>query len=138
MSDLVLDASLAVQWFLQDETDRSYSLNVLGSLSRKRAAVPILWFYEVGNALVMACRRNRVTGDRVQEFLLRLRSLPIDAAQQAPAVILGLPKFAMVCGLTNYDAAYLALALESRIPLATTDHALRAAAASARVSIFVP
>lgn len=48
MSDLVLDASLAPQWFLEDEADRQYGLNVLASMSNKRAVVPILWFYEVG------------------------------------------------------------------------------------------
>jgi hypothetical protein len=49
VSDFVLDASLALQWFLEDEADRKYSLGVLASLSEKRALVPILWFYEVGN-----------------------------------------------------------------------------------------
>jgi hypothetical protein len=47
VSDLVLDASLALQWFLEDETGRQYGLSVLASLSTKRAVVPILWFYEV-------------------------------------------------------------------------------------------
>ena len=42
MSDLVLDASLALQWFLTDEADRKYGLSVLASLSSKRAAVPTL------------------------------------------------------------------------------------------------
>jgi hypothetical protein len=54
VSDLVLDASLALQWFLEDESGRQYGLSVLASLSRKRAVVPILWFYEVGNGLLMA------------------------------------------------------------------------------------
>jgi hypothetical protein len=42
VSDLVLGASLALQWFLEDEADRKYSLGVLASLSEKRAAVPVL------------------------------------------------------------------------------------------------
>ena len=42
MSDLVLDASLALQWFLEDEAGRQYSLSILASLSTKRAAIPIL------------------------------------------------------------------------------------------------
>lgn len=54
MSDLVLDASLALQWFLADETEREYSLAVLASLAERRALVPLLWFYEVGNGLLMA------------------------------------------------------------------------------------
>ena len=49
MSDLVLDASLALQWFLEDEAGRQYGLSILASLSTKRAVVPMLWFYEVGN-----------------------------------------------------------------------------------------
>lgn len=57
MSDLVLDASLALQWFLVDEADRKYCLSVLSSLSEKQAVVPMLWFYEVGNGLLMAYRR---------------------------------------------------------------------------------
>ncbi|HEY6766356.1 MAG TPA: hypothetical protein VI386_16485, partial [Candidatus Sulfotelmatobacter sp.] len=50
MSDFVLDASLALQWFLEDEENRKYSLAVLASLGEKRALVPLLWFYEVGTA----------------------------------------------------------------------------------------
>jgi hypothetical protein len=42
VSDLVLDASLALQWFLVDEADRKYSLSVLSSLSEKQAVVPVL------------------------------------------------------------------------------------------------
>lgn len=63
MSDFVLDASLALQWFFEDEQGREYSLSVLTSLSRKRAIVPVLWFYEVGNGLIMAYRRKRITLD---------------------------------------------------------------------------
>lgn len=54
MSEFVLDASLALQWFLEDEADRNYAMAVLASLSEKRAVVPSLWFYEVGNGLLMA------------------------------------------------------------------------------------
>jgi len=58
VSDFVLDASLALQWFLEDEQNRKYSLAVLASLSEKRALVPLLWFYEVGNGLLMAAQAN--------------------------------------------------------------------------------
>lgn len=135
MSDVVVDASLALQWFLEDETDRKYGLAVLASLSEKRAIVPVLWFYEVGNALIMAVRRKRVTREQADGFLTRLKDLPIDLAQQTPSEILELPALAQLHGLTNYDAAYLAVALRSSLPLATTDNALRKAAAAAGVRI---
>ena len=135
MSDFVLDASLALQWFLEDEADRKYSLAVLASLSEKRALVPILWFYEVGNGLLMACRRKRITLGQIDGFLARLKALPIDAARQTPAEVLELPAFAQSHSLTNYDAAYLALAKQSSLPLATMDASLRRAAVSAEVRI---
>ncbi len=136
MSDLVLDASLALQWFLVDEADREYSLSVLSSLSEKQAVVPLLWFYEVGNGLLMAYRRKRIAQDQIDGFLTRLKNLPIQAAAQEPIEVLDLPALAQTHSLTNYDAAYLSLALRLGLPLATTDAALRRAAAAAAVPIF--
>jgi predicted nucleic acid-binding protein len=136
VSDLVLDASLALQWFLVDEADRKYSLRVLSSLSEKQAVVPLLWFYEVGNGLLMAYRRKRIAQDQIDGFLTRLKNLPIQAAPQAPMDVLDLPALAQTHSLTNYDAAYLSLALRLGLPLATTDAALRRAATAAAVPIF--
>ena len=135
MSDLVLDACLTLQWFLEDEGDRKYSLDVLASLAEKRALVPVLWYYEVGNGLVMAYRRKRITPENITGFLSRLKELPIEAAQATTAEILELPARALAYGLTNYDAAYLALADRFNLPLATADSALRKAAASAGVKL---
>jgi predicted nucleic acid-binding protein len=135
VSDFVLDASLALQWFLEDETDRNYGLGILKDLSEKHALVPILWFYEVGNGLLMANRRKRISVEQIDGFLSRLNVLPIEAAQQSTADVLGLPALARAYGLTNYDAAYLALSQQLNLPLATADSALRKAAVSAGVSI---
>ena len=135
MSDLVLDASLALQWFLDDEADRNYSLNILASLSSKRALVPMLWFYEVGNGLLMAYRRKRIALDQIDGFLMRLKALPIEAWPAAPGAAFELPALADKHGLTNYDAAHLAAAIECNLALATTDAALRKAAVAAGVVI---
>jgi predicted nucleic acid-binding protein len=135
VSDLVLDASLALQWVLQDESGRQYGLSVLASLSSKRAVFPILWFYEVGNGLLMAYQRKRITFDQIDGFLRRPKALPIDAAQQVPTEILELPAIAQKHSLRSYDAAYLALAVRFRLPLATTDAELRRAAAAAGVAM---
>jgi predicted nucleic acid-binding protein len=136
VSDLVLDASLALQWFLDDEVNRKYSLAVLASLSDKRALVPLLWFYEVGNGLLMAHRRKRISLDQIDAFLTRLKALPIDAAQQTPAEILELPAVALKHGLTNYDASYFGLAVRSGLPLATTDADLVRAGTAAGLKFF--
>jgi predicted nucleic acid-binding protein len=136
VSDFVLDASLALQWLLEDEVDRKYSLAVLASLSEKSALVPTLWFYEVGNGLLMAYRRKRVTLDQVDGFLKRLKALPIEGAQETPFEMLELPAFANMHNLTNYDAAYLALAKQYGLPLATVDAGLRRASALAGAKIL--
>jgi predicted nucleic acid-binding protein len=136
VSDFVLDASLTLQWFLEDEADRKYSLAVLASLSEKRALVPMLWFYEVGNGLIMAYRRKRIAFDQIDGFLTRLKTLPIDAAQQTPSEIFELPNVANARDLTNYDAAYLAIAMRFNLSLATNDSNLRKAAAAASVNLL--
>ena len=135
MSDLVLDASLTLQWLLEDEADRKYSVAVLASLSQKRALVPTLWFSEVGNGLLRAYRRKRISRDQLEGFLQRLRGLPIDAAHESASEALQLPDLALTHELTNYDAAYLRLAQRSHLPLATNDAVLRKAAISAGVPI---
>jgi predicted nucleic acid-binding protein len=138
VTDIVLDASLALQWFLEDEADRKYALGILASLSDKRAFVPILWFYEVGNGLLMAYRRKRVSLPQVAAFLTRLKALPIEPKEAVPAEILELPALAQARNLTNYDAAYLSLAMRLNLPLATTDLALRQAAVESGLAIAVP
>ena len=135
MSDFVLDASVALKWFLEDESDRDYSLGILARLSEQRAVVPLLWFYEVGNGLVMACRRKRISLEQADGFLTRLKSLPIDAAQEVPAEILDLAALARTHDLTTYDAAYLAAASRLNLPLATTDGGLRRSATVAGVAL---
>jgi predicted nucleic acid-binding protein len=135
VSDLVLDASLALQWFLDDEADRKYSLAVLASLSEKRALVPLLWFYEVGNGLLMANRRKRISVEQIHGFLTRPKALPIDAARDTPAEIFELPDLARTHDLTNYDAAYLSLAKRFDLPLATNDSELRKAAGSSGIAL---
>ncbi len=120
---------------MEDEINRHYSLSILAGLSRKRAVVPALWFYEVGNGLLMANRRKRITFGQIDGFLTRLKALPIEAELQTPDQLLELPRLAQEHNLTNYDAAYLALAMRLNLPLATIDAELQRAAATAGVEI---
>jgi predicted nucleic acid-binding protein len=138
LSEIVIDASLALQWFLEDEADRGYSLSILQSLSHVPAVVPILWFYEVGNGLTMAVRRKRITDEQRAGYLARIPKLPISSDHADTTVILGLPDLAHTYELTNYDAAYLELAMRRKLSLATTDEALRRAAAKAGVDLVKP
>lgn len=123
----VLDASVTASWAFPDEydtvADRAADLLEAGS---EVAFVPSLWWYEVRNTLLSAEHRGRTSQARSAEFLELLRDIRIQ--------ICGLPDeestFAIARrhGLTIYDAAYLALAIEEQAPIATLDKSLRGAA----------
>ena len=130
MSAFVVDTSIALKWFLEDEEDRADSLNILKGISEtNRPVVPWLWFYEIGNALTFAVRRKRVVFEQVEEFLRLLEQMPIDVDEPDRATALRLPYLCREHNLTTYDAAYLELAMRLELPLATCDNALIRAAA---------
>ncbi|SRR5579884_2598947 len=109
-------------------------LKILERLAEDAAVVPFLWFYEIGNALTVACRR-RITYEQAAEYLARIPGLPVSVDDPDPASVLALPNVARTYDLTNYDAAYLELAIRRKLPLSTTDRALRRAAGRAGIAL---
>ena len=138
MSDLVVDTSLTLAWYLEDEQN-AYADAVLGALADREAVVPPLWPYEVANGLCIAEQRGRTTAPRIQRILALLEPLPIrvdlSAHERAHGEVLALARQE---GLTCYDAAYLDLAMREGLPLATLDNQLRTAAARVGVPEFQP
>jgi len=78
VSDFVLDASLALQWFLEDEADRKYSLAVLASLSEKRAWSPT-W--------LCSAVRGQVVSDRFHIYVPLLSQAQATSHQSSSRVI---------------------------------------------------
>jgi predicted nucleic acid-binding protein len=136
LSQIVLDSSLALAWYLEDEQN-DYADGVLAALDGDEGVVPPLWPYEVANALWMAERRGRTTAAHIQRVLALLQALPIRVDtrgyERAQREVLGLARRE---GLTVYDAAYLELAIREGLPLATLDTQLRAAAVRVSVPAF--
>jgi predicted nucleic acid-binding protein len=134
----VLDCSLTVSWFFEDETD-AYAEAVEDSLPSVTAVVPSLWPLEVANALLVGERRERATEAKVTTFLTLLSSLPIkiDDETAIRAWTEALP-LARAHQLSVYDAGYLELAVRLGLPLASLDEPLLAAAKHAGVVRFVP
>lgn len=125
MSGLVLDASLAAAWLLDDETWPGASES-LDRVRNEGGLVPELWQSEVGNALVVAERRGRLPAGGALARLTSLRRLPI-TTDQFPDLDAAID-LAMVHGLSLYDAAYVELATRLDLPLATLDRNLARAA----------
>jgi predicted nucleic acid-binding protein len=136
VTGFVLDASVAVAWCFEDEsTPAAWAL-----LDRLRTApghVPALWALEIGNILLGAEKRQRITQARTVEFLSILGELDIrvdpDLAGRAFRDVLPLARERR---LTTYDATYLELAMRLGLPLATKDKALARAATALRIKML--
>jgi predicted nucleic acid-binding protein len=106
----------------------------IDQLALTEAVAPVLFFFEVRNALVVNERRGRTTPEGSADFLRRLTGLPI---RLAPLPDDGeLMALARKRKLTVYDAAYLELAKREGLPLATVDRGLEKAAVAEGVALF--
>lgn len=138
MTGFVLDASVALRWFL-DHPMPPYANRVKQFfLKGVRAVVPALWHLELSNGLAVAERRSILTAADVDQAVIDIEqiaaaSMDIDgsvvSARQALAT-------ARAFQLSAYDAVYLDLARRERLPLATLDDRLRAAAPRAGVQLL--
>lgn len=133
---LVLDSSVALAWIYVDETTDEVKA-VLTGLGQGSAWVPGLWRLEIANVLEMGVRRGRHSTKFRDETLADLALLPIhvdsETDRQAWTETLD---FAERHRLTLYDAAYLELAVRRKLPLATLDRELRAAAKAEGVPLL--
>lgn len=124
----VVDASVALAWFLPDE-QTPLADQALDRLRSTPAIVPATWMSEVVNGFLVAERRGRITQTNTASSLDRLHDLPIRMVRlDAPADWNRPLDLARAHSLTVYDATYLDLAITQRVELATLDDALRSAA----------
>ena len=133
MNDFVLDASVALAWFLDDE-QAPQADNVRACLARDRAFVPQLWHLEVRNGLIIAERRGRLSATRINECLEAIKWLPIQTDSEA--VLDMVVSLTRMHNLSVYDAVYLELAKRRDAALASLDGALLRAAAKESVELL--
>ncbi len=133
---MVLDASLAVAWCFEDE-GTAFTEGVLDLLSAgTEVLTPAIWPFEVANALLVAERRKRITLAQVTGFLRRIAELPISVDLiQTGTAFNQILSVARQNDLTEYDAAYVELALREALPLATLDNKLRRAASRVGITL---
>lgn len=134
MNDFVLDASVALAWFLDDE-QAPQADNVRARLIRERAYVPQLWHLEVRKGLIIAERRGRLSATRINECLEAIKRLPIQTDSEA--VLDTVVSLARMHNLSVYDAVYLELAKRRDAALASLDGALLRAAAEEGVELVM-
>jgi len=132
----VLDCSVTMAWAFDDE-DAPRAAGMRDRLGEDLAVVPAIWALEVGNALLAAERRQRISRAESARFVEILRALPIDVDATPALGTLGSPlSLARQTGVSVYDAGYLDLAAARGLPLATLDKALERAARQIGVALL--
>lgn len=138
MRRFVLDASVALAWFVDKNID-PYALHIQERLLREdRAVVPPFWRIEIVNGLVVSEKRGTLTRSDVTEALTKVETLLGDSIDyREEDISMGrLLATARQFRLTAYDAEYLETAISMQLPLATLDRQLKAAAAQASVELI--
>ena len=133
----VADSSIAVAWAVPSQSGRA-SEDLLDDVASGRPfVVPVLWMFEVGNSLLVLKRRKRITAEQYSRAREALSRLTPAVDEEGPRLAL-----ARICELAEehvlsvYDAAYLELAQRRRLPLASRDAALIAAAKRCGVKVL--
>ena len=124
MKGVVLDASLALEWFSADATPEVLASREI--MTDHVALVPHLWRFEVMNVFATWRKKNLITEADSTWMIHDLMELPFATISEgSPESIIGL---ALKHNLTAYDATYLHAAMITGEPLASLDPALRRAA----------
>jgi predicted nucleic acid-binding protein len=122
----VLDCSVTLPWFLEDERT-AFTDSLLFAAKRTEYWVPGIWCLEFPNALLVAQRRRRIERLRRIEALDQIPKLHIRVDAE-PVNLNSVSAVAEKHDLSTYDAAYLELALRQGLGLITLDRELADAA----------
>lgn len=131
----VMDCSYVLAVIAPDEPTPASAGDVLAM----DLVAPWLWATEIASAALRIERRKRFPGASAQQLCAAAESLGIAAepagGRAAPSSPTARLKLALAHHLTSYDAAYIELALQQGIPIATQD--ARVISAAERVGIPV-
>lgn len=135
MTRFVLDASIALSWFV-DRPVAAQAERARQFLSQGwTGLIPVIWELEMINGFVKAERRQMLSNAEVDRAVFDVQALRRASIQLDSALVSLEETLAMARAhqLTSYDASYLELARRLGLPLATLDRDLSAAAGRAGV-----
>jgi len=123
----VLDASVAVKWFLlppaEALTGEAIELLRAYEKGRIRLMVPDLFWPEIGSVFWKAVRQGRISLAAAHDAIRSVRELDIPTLPCA-ALLEDAFTTATRSGQTVYDCIYVALAAAADVPLITADERL--------------
>jgi predicted nucleic acid-binding protein len=129
----VLDASIALGWVVGRQAS-AYSRRIRLRARREPYHAPALWRLEVVNAL-RSLERRRAIAPEASAIAVGILERMQPVIHETALPLAELLRLARRHDLSAYDAAYLGLALELKMPLACGDGALKAALPRAGVKL---
>ena len=125
----VLDASVAVEWFLPGGGPRGlYAEKILDQISAGDLipVVPDLWHYEMGSVLIAARRDKRISAAKLGAAQTALRALGVEtlAIELDATELIDLSQRYHMQG---YDVVYFELARRLAIAIASIDGGIKTA-----------
>jgi predicted nucleic acid-binding protein len=115
----VLDASVAVAWYLEEVFSASARAWQERLLSGKVVlVVPTLHYWEFANALRTLVQRRELPEDLAREIYEIHLDAPLERGEPEEKSVLDI---AFQYGATAYDAVYISLCLSRDIPLITAE-----------------
>ena len=122
--NLVIGASVLVKAFIPESgSEEAGSLLARAEAAEVDLIAPELIYPETANILWKKVRRNELTPEEAREIAEAVLAVPI-RAESAPSTLLLALDIALACGVTAYDAQYVALAETFDCQLVTADHKL--------------
>jgi predicted nucleic acid-binding protein len=137
---VVFDASAALEVLLPDTAARfALAADLLEKIGAGEviAHVPLIFFNEVAAGCARAVRGGRVQRADAQAFLARLGAVPLNLSVEIHAAVDWFDR-AIKLNCQVADSAYLVLALEMRVPIATFDGGLASAARANKTPLYFP
>ena len=120
MTAWVVDASVAVKWFVPEVHNESARRLLV---DENELLAPELLFPEVGNILWKKHRSGELEAAEARDILVDLKRLPLRLVRMSPCAENALV-LAIQYGRTVYDSMYLALALHNGAGFVTADRRL--------------
>lgn len=125
----VADCSVAIAWTVLAQSTAECT-ELRDDIATGRAfVVPVLWYFEASNSLLMLKRRHRIDPEEWADARRSLDLLtPVIDDEGMRLALNPIAEIADEYDLTAYDATYLELAIRRGLPLASRDLALNRAA----------
>ncbi len=99
--------------------------------------VPSLWWHEIGNVVVLAKRRGRISDNDTSGLIALYGELPVNTDTASGSGLMErVHRLSITYQLSAYGAAYLELAERKQAGLATLDNKLLQAAMDCGVEVF--